>query len=93
MRKFFTAARVSPLKRSTPTAVRSSSVRVRLGNCRKKLTPTSRQSTCALTFWFTAVFTRAAIWSLKSSGRTSSSRSRRANKPPAPVRMVRRFMR
>ena len=53
-RRWRIAARVSPWKRSTPTAVRSSSVRVRLGKWRKKLSPTSRQSTWALTFWLAA---------------------------------------
>ena len=42
----------------TSAAVRSSSRRVRLGKWRKKLSPTSRQSTLALRFWFTAVLTR-----------------------------------
>jgi hypothetical protein len=60
-RKCRTAAKVSCWNRSTPTAVRSSNVRVRLGKWRKKLTPTSRQSTLAFTFWFTAVLTCCAM--------------------------------
>ena len=86
-RRWRIAARVSPWKRSTPTAVRSSRVRVRLGKWRKKLRPTSLQSTRALTFSFTAVFTRCAIRSRKRYGRTASSTSTSTMSVPAMARM------